>query len=66
MSEQQTTTTVQQHPAPDGFASWQEYWKAQGMPWRTEPEIDKERKQYLSERRSTTPDIRMGIYGSRT
>jgi hypothetical protein len=26
-------------PVPDGFDSWPEYWKAQGMPWRTEPEM---------------------------
>jgi hypothetical protein len=40
MSEQQTTTTAQARPAPEGFTSWPDYWKAQGMPWRTEPEIE--------------------------
>src|SRR5919109_975362 len=31
--------------------AWKVYWKAQGQPWRIEPEIDKERQKYLSERR---------------
>ncbi|HEV2582961.1 MAG TPA: pentapeptide repeat-containing protein, partial [Ktedonobacteraceae bacterium] len=30
--------------------------------WRTEPEIDEERQKYLTERRSTTPNIELGIY----
>ncbi len=64
MSEQQsqTATAVQDRPAPDGLKSWPEYWKAQGMPWRTEPEIDEERQQYLAERRAIQPDIEKGIY----
>jgi uncharacterized protein YjbI with pentapeptide repeats len=66
MSEQQsqtaTATAVHERPAPEGYASWPAYWQAQGMPWRTEPEIDEERQRYLTERRSIMPDIEKGVY----
>src|SRR5213082_3520040 len=63
MSEQNSTraTTIQRPPTNDPEA-WKAYWKAQGQPWRTEPEIDAERQTYLAERRAITPDIRQGIY----
>ncbi len=32
------------------------------MPWRTAPEINVERQQYLTERRGVAPDIRKGVY----
>jgi hypothetical protein len=32
------------------------------MAWRTEPEIDEERRRYLVERRAIRPDIEKGIY----
>jgi uncharacterized protein YjbI with pentapeptide repeats len=51
-----------QRPANDDKEAWKGYWKAQGQPWRTEPEIDGERQQYLAERRSITPNIEQGIY----
>src|SRR5947209_784466 len=38
------------------------YWKAQGQPWRTEPEIDIERQKYLASRRLIPPNIEQGIY----
>src|SRR5712691_2075801 len=41
------------------------YWAAQGMPWRTEPEIDEEWQAYLDDRRSNPlyqPNIEKGIY----
>jgi hypothetical protein len=41
---------------------WNEYWTAQGLSWRTEPEIDAERQWYLAERRAVQPDIEKGIY----
>ncbi len=47
--------------APEGFDSWPAYWQTQGMPWRTEPEIDAERQRFLAERRAVTPDIQRGI-----
>jgi len=62
MSEQQTTTTVQEPPAPDGYPSWPHYWMAQGMPWRTQAQIDEERQAYLAKRRAITPDVEQGIY----
>src|SRR5258708_2653603 len=64
MSEQETATTTaeQERPAPEGYTSWQEYWTAQGMPWRTEPAIDKERQRLLAERRTTEPSIHQGTY----
>jgi hypothetical protein len=49
-------------PAPDDREGWKKYWKAQGQPWRAEPEIDEERQKFLSERRAITPDIEKGIY----
>ncbi len=65
MSEQRNptmATATAERPVPDGYKSWSDYWKAQGMPWRTEPEIDEERRRYLAERRATTSDIERGIY----
>ena len=32
------------------------------MPWRTEPEIDETRQQFLAERRAVKPDLERGIY----
>ena len=51
-----------QRPARNDLKAWQAYWEAQGQLWRTEPEIDDGRKKYLTERRSITPDIELGIY----
>ena len=41
---------------------WQAYWKAQGQPWRREPEIDLLRQAELARRRAIVPDIDKGIY----
>src|SRR5438876_6200590 len=38
------------------------HWQAQNQPWRTEPEISDERKDYLERCRSIVPDISRGIY----
>jgi len=51
-----------QRPPNDDKEVWKAYWKKQGQPWRTEPEIDEERQKYLAERRVITPDIKQGIY----
>lgn len=51
-----------QCPSTDDPRAWRAYWKAQGWPWRTEPEIDAERQQYLAERRAIVPDVTQGIY----
>jgi uncharacterized protein YjbI with pentapeptide repeats len=61
MHDQQTATS-QERAAPDGYSSWPDYWKALGMPWRTEPEIDEERQRFLTERRATTPNMEQGTY----
>src|SRR5436309_7083074 len=37
-------------------------WQATDLPWRTEADIDSERKVYLGERLAITPDIRQGVY----
>ena len=38
-----------QRPNTDDDRAWHAYWEAQDQPWRTEPEIDIERQQYLDE-----------------
>ena len=45
-----TQKTALQRPANDDGEAWKAYWKAQGQPWCTEPEIDAERQKYLVER----------------
>lgn len=41
---------------------WQAYWRACGLPWRTEPEIDVDRQVFLAQRVAVLPDIAQGIY----
>ncbi len=36
-----------QRPANDDTEGWKAFWKERGQPWRTEPEIDKDRQQDL-------------------
>src|SRR5690349_9495362 len=63
MSEQQSQTTAgQERPAPQAYNPWPDYWVAQGIPWRTEPEISDERQRYLAERRGVTADVEHDIY----
>ncbi len=63
MSEQDNgQLSTLQRPTTDDPKAWKDYWKAQGWPWRTEPEIDIERQKYLAERRAIVPDIEQGIY----
>ena len=49
-------------PPLDDYGAWATYWEKQGHPWRTEPEIDKERQEYLAWRRKIAPDIEQAIY----
>ncbi len=49
-------------PAANDYEGWRLHWQARGMPWRTEPEIDKERQQYLAERQVIESDIEKAIY----
>src|SRR5215472_16250939 len=51
-----------QRQAPEGYDTWNAYWTAQGMPWRTAPEINEERQLYLAARRAVKPDIARGIF----
>lgn len=63
MSEQGgRQAVVQQRPTTNDREAWKDYWKAQGQPWRTEPEIDIEHRKYLAERRNITPDWKQGIF----
>src|SRR6266480_7180051 len=63
MSEQDgRQASTLQRPTTSDPEAWKAYWKAQGQPWRTEPEIDAERQKYLAERRSIIPNIEQGIY----
>jgi len=64
MSEQQSQPAADTiaRPAPNGYSSWPDYWKAQEMPWRTEPEIDVERQHYLMERRAIGVDTSRGAF----
>jgi pentapeptide repeat protein len=57
MNEQQSETHEVQRPITDERDEWKTYWKAQGMPWRTEPEIDEERQEDLARRRGSPPEI---------
>lgn len=64
MSEQDATQAcaIQRPTTNDNTAKWKASWKAQGQPWRTEPEIDGERQKYLAKRLCITPDIEKGVY----
>jgi len=49
-------------PVTDDHSAWHAYWHKLGQLWRTEPEIDVERKAYLAERLRIIPNIKQGIY----
>lgn len=51
-----------QRPATDDHAAWLGYWRERDQPWRTEPEINAERQDYLAKRRAIVPDIEQDIY----
>src|SRR5258708_4504611 len=55
-------TILPPRPSVDDHEAWSTYWTTQRQPWRTEPEIDKERQKYMDERRAIRPDIKQGIY----
>jgi pentapeptide repeat protein len=63
MSEQDDTQGLSRHqPAIDDKEAWKAYWKEHGQPWRTEPEVDRERQHQLIVYQATLPDIEKGIY----
>ncbi|PWT77701.1 MAG: hypothetical protein C5B60_02225 [Chloroflexi bacterium] len=47
---------------PEDYGTWNAYWTVQGMPWRTEPEINADRQRFLAERRAVKPDIARRIF----
>lgn len=51
-------------PRPSGSdrAAWRVYWRDDGQPWRTEPEIAVKRQVILSECRAIVPNISQNIY----
>jgi Pentapeptide repeats (8 copies) len=51
-----------QDNVPNGFDSWQDYWTGRDMPWRIEPEIAQDRKQFLEARQLVEPDINRGLF----
>ena len=57
-----TLSIAPQHPTNDDKEAWKAYWKTKGQPWRTEPEIDKERQKYLTERRAILSDSKQSTY----
>ena len=67
MSDQNIThTSILQYPTTNDPEAWKAYWKAQGQPWRTEPEIDKERQAHLDARRNIKPNWEQGIFPFRS
>lgn len=51
-----------QRPHDDNRDAWKAYWTTQGMPWRTEPEVDAERQAFLAERLAIKADTEAGTY----
>ncbi len=51
-----------QPPNTNDRDAWPAYWKLQGLPWRTEPEIDEKRQSELTMYRTIVPDIKNGFY----
>jgi uncharacterized protein YjbI with pentapeptide repeats len=51
-----------QPPTIDDRNAWSAYWRAQNQPWRTEPEIDTQRQEELTQRRAIVPDVKEGSY----
>jgi hypothetical protein len=54
--------TTLQRPTNEDKMVWWAYWKAQGQPWRREPEIDEERQNYLTKQLKIKPDMVHSIY----
>ncbi|MBA2676800.1 MAG: pentapeptide repeat-containing protein [Ktedonobacteraceae bacterium] len=54
--------TDQQQSEMDDRIEWQAYWRAQGQPWRREPEIDEKRQRQLERMRAIEPQIEQSIY----
>jgi uncharacterized protein YjbI with pentapeptide repeats len=59
-SEHQITSNS--YFSTDDRITWRDRWLRMGQPWRTEPEIDRQRQEYLAQRRAIIPDNQQGIY----
>jgi hypothetical protein len=59
VSERQREDAAGAAPRSD---DWRERWRRAGRPWRTEPPIADDRRQFLLARRAVVPDIQRGIY----
>ena len=57
-----TQATTLQRPTTNDREAWEAYWKIQGQPWRTEPEIDLKQQEELNTCRKITPNVEQGIY----
>ncbi len=60
--EQDNKPLPPQRHTTDDPQAWLGYWEAHHQTWRTEPEIDEQRQEFLTERRALVPDILAGIY----
>jgi len=55
-------STLLQRPTVSDCETWHIYWASQGQPWRTRPEIDKQRQKKLAQYLAIAPDVERGIY----
>ena len=63
MSEQDgTKASSLEYPDNLDSLAWRVYWEKQGQPWRTEPEINRKRQIYLTQRRNIKAIVEQGIY----
>ena len=62
MSEPQSAVPANVRPTIEDPRAWNAFWAAQGMSWRTAPELSAARHAYLAERRAIIPGIPQGIY----
>ena len=64
MSHEHSKVQISMLPRPTiaDRAKWLAYWEEMGQPWRTEPEIDLERQEYLKQRLAIQVDLDAGIY----
>ena len=53
---------LHQQSMPKSLEEWCIHWQKQNQPWRTQPEIPRERQQELSKRFAIVPNIEKGLY----
>ncbi len=63
LSEQDgTQNAILERPANEDKRAWEAYWRHLGQPWRKEPEISKERQEYLTEKRKIESDFEQDFF----